>query len=142
MQEQLAIKAASAYNCTIKPASASAWPLLFLLPAFYPAFYTSALAGGDSCELKNFLFFFLTSKDIQPRDIKVASLYCHTELVSPFVHEAAGSLSASLHSLACPIICHSTLLKSISAFPHFGNSWFYKAVLALFILMLHSFMPA
>lgn len=73
MQEQLAIKAASAYNCTLKPASASAWPLLFLLPAFYRAFYTLLQHELEAtAHAQNFLFF---SQQIQPTERHKSSFF-------------------------------------------------------------------
>lgn len=140
VQEQLAIKAASACNGTINPASASAWLLLFLLPTFYCAFYTLLQHWLEATYVNVRLFF----KD--NRDKKVASLCWHTELVFLLLMKSLA-FSASFQSLACPIICHTTLLKSISvlvpsALSQFGSRWFYKAILTLHMLVFHSFIPA
>lgn len=84
-QEQLAIKAASAYNCPIKPASASAWPLssccyLAFYRAFYPSLQPWLEASHGNLRIFLFVFFFFSSKDVQQRDIKVASLCFRADL--------------------------------------------------------------
>lgn len=88
---------------------------------------------------------FSPSKDIQRGDIKVASLCFRTDPVLPLFMKSLHS--ASLPSLACPVICLSTLLKPISvavpsALPQSAQRGFSRAVLALFLLMLHTSTPA
>lgn len=147
VQEQLVIKAASAYNCTIKPAFSIcvASPLLAICILPCILHFTSALAWGNLCKLTWFLLFFflLFFWQRRPERHKSTFFVLPQRTGSPFIYKVA-------HALCIPSpagCCHSALLKPISvlvpsALPQFGSWWFYKAILALFMLMLHSSMPA